>query len=161
MRNALPVIKRAVLVPALLGGALVLPASAVGQEPGVHFDEGPAKKEYAVPLQEGRSGSNPGPGGGDAGGGGGGFGSGTGPGGISGSSAGFSLSDKVSPGTPTAGLSDKVAENVAGSEKATDHRLAKGSGDGGGLPLAGVAALVLVGGGGLGYAMRRRREALG
>ena|SRR5918992_2100845 len=37
-------------------GTLAVPAAALAQDPGVHFDSGsPAGKEYAIPLAEGRA----------------------------------------------------------------------------------------------------------
>lgn len=42
---------RTALVAAFL---LCLPSIALGQEPGVTFDDGPSSKEYAIPLDEAR-----------------------------------------------------------------------------------------------------------
>lgn len=41
-------------VPVLVALALVAPGAAMAQEPGVTFDDGPANKEYEIPLAQAR-----------------------------------------------------------------------------------------------------------
>jgi hypothetical protein len=144
---------RGVAVLSLAALAFVLPTgSAAGkEEPGVHVDPGsPAGKEYAIPLESARR----------EGAGGGVQGSGGGGGSASGSSPplfGAGISQAKRHSSDGGGKDAGSGDSGGGAAPSAAKSVAARADDGGSASLrtAGIAALVLLVGGGLGLGLRR------
>ena len=152
--------------------ALLVPGSAVAAEKGVHVDPGsPAGKEYAVPLDQGRQqgaagpGQSGAPGGPGAGGGGGHGGGGTGSA-AGGSTAGaghgsapgganVAHGPKGSSSLFGQGITPNGSGSGHGSNAAALQAAEKGRGGSGLAWTVGIAAAVLLLGGGLAVGVPR------